>query len=154
MIVVRAATLADDAVLVAMGRKFYESLPYEDVEYCEASAARWLQLMRDQGVLLVAELDGVAVGMAGGIFAPFIFNDAHRVGMEVMWWIEEEHRHAGIGRALLEALERSAYAAHCIRWSMIAVVDGSEDRVGKLYELAGYDHAERTYTKRAPSWPR
>ncbi len=87
---VRPATRVDYPSLVAMGRRFYGTLPYADVPFCEASAVRWLDLMRQSGVLLVAEHDGAAVGMAGGLFAPFIFNDSVRVGSELMWWVEPE----------------------------------------------------------------
>jgi GNAT superfamily N-acetyltransferase len=131
-----------------MGRKFYGDLPYRDIPFNEDSAARWLEFMREDGVLLVAEVDGLVVGMAGGVFSQFIFNDEFRVGAELMFWIEPLFRAEGIGVRLLEALEKAAQTAGCVRWSMIAVCDGSQDRVGKLYERHGYTLSEHTYTKR------
>lgn len=144
---IRAAIPSDDAALITFGLKFYLTLPYADVPYCEESATRWLAMLRERGVLLIAEIDGEPVGMAAGLFAPFIFNDQFRVGQELFWWIEPDYRSYGIGRELLAELELAAHNAGCIRWSMIAI-EGTQDHVGKLYERAGYAPAERAYTKR------
>ena len=150
MIVVRAAHVEDDAALVRFGRRFYETLPYQDIPYCEESAVRWLALMRECGVVLIALADGVPIGMAGGMFSKFIFNDAYTVGQELMWWVEPEFRGSGAGSQLLAALERCAYAHGAARWSMIAI-EATADRVGPLYLQAGYVPTERTYTK-VPRW--
>lgn len=147
---VRKANTDDYPELVAFGRKFFDSLPYRDVEYSEDSAQRWLDLMRELGVLLVAEIDGEPVGMAGGIYSPFVFNDRHKVGAEIMWWIEPEYRRNGIGSELMTALEVAAANAGCIRWSMMAIEDSAE-QVGAMYQRAGYTPAERTYVK-VPKW--
>lgn len=144
---IRTTTAADDPALIRFGRSFFDSLPYNDVTYDDESAARFLALMRERGVLLLAEADGFPVGMAGGLYAPFIFNDRFKVGQELFWWIEPEYRSLGIGRELLAELEISAKNAGCIRWSMIAIA-GTQDQVGKLYDRAGYELAELTYTKR------
>ncbi len=150
MIVVRASKAEDDAALVRFGRRFYESLPYADIPYCEDSAVRWAALMRQLGVLLIAVSDDTPVGMAGGMFAPCIFNDAFTVGSELIWWIEPEYRRSGAGSALLAALEQAAYARGAARWSMIAI-EATADRVGPLYLNAGYVPTERTFTK-VPLW--
>lgn len=145
---IRAATFEDYATLIDMGRKFYSDLPYSDIPFNEKSAVRWLDFMAKQGVLLVAEMQGVVIGMAGGVFSQFIFNDEHKVGAELMFWIEPLFRAEGIGVQLLETLEKAAQNAGCVRWSMIAVCDGSQARVGKYYERHGYSLTEHTYTKR------
>lgn len=149
---VRKATRLDYAALVAFGRKFFATLPYPDVEFCEASAMRWLDLMSEVGVLLVAEVDGEPVGMAGGIYSPFVFNDRLKVGAEIMWWVEPEYRCNGVGVELLTMLEQCAAEAGCIRWSMMSIEDGSAERVAAMYHRAGYTPAERTYVK-VPRWP-
>jgi GNAT superfamily N-acetyltransferase len=150
MIVVRAAKVEDDTDLVRFGRRFYETLPYQDIPYCEASAVRWLALMRQLGVVLIALSDDTPIGMAGGMFARFIFNDAYQVGQEVMWWVEPEYRGSGAGGQLLAALEKAAYARGAARWSMIAI-EATADRVGHIYSQAGYVPTERTYSK-VPQW--
>ncbi len=150
MIVVRAAKVEDDPALVRFGRRFYETLAYADIPYCEASAVRWAALMRQLGVLLIAMDGDTPVGMAGGMFAPCIFNDAYQVGSELIWWIDPDSRGSGAGGALLAALERAAYARGAARWSMVAI-EATADRVGSLYLQAGYVPTERTYSK-VPQW--
>lgn len=145
---IRAATRDDYAVLIEMGRKFYADLPYSDIPYNEESAVRWLNFMRKDGVLLVAESGGLVVGMAGGVFSQFIFNDEYKVGAELMFWVEPLFRAEGLGNDLIQGLELAAQNAGCVRWSMIAVCDGSQARVGKFYERKGYAVTEHTYTKR------
>jgi GNAT superfamily N-acetyltransferase len=150
MVVVRAARVEDDPALVRFGRRFYQTLPYQDIPYCEQSAVRWLALMRELGVVLIALSDQTAIGMAGGLFSKFIFNDAYQVGQELMWWVEPEYRGSGAGAQLLAALERAAYARGAARWSMIAI-EATADRLGHLYNQAGYVPTERTYSK-VPQW--
>ena len=150
MITVRPATKADDPPLIRFGENFYDSLDYKDIPYCETSAARWFDFMRDLGVLFIA-LDGIKpIGMAGGVFSKFIFNDAYEVGAELLWWVEPEYRRSGVGAQLLAALENSAYARGAARWSMVAI-EATADRVGQIYQRSGYVPTERTYTK-VPEW--
>ncbi len=147
---VRVTTEADDAAMLAFARHFYDSLPYQDIELDPDSCIAWLAVMRRDGVLLLAESDGVPCGFAGGMFTPFIFNINVRVGGELMWWIEPEYRGSGIGRELLIALENAAYTAGARRWSMIAIEETAE-RVSRIYDQMGYTASERTYSK-VPTW--
>jgi L-amino acid N-acyltransferase YncA len=143
---IRHATKADYAAVVAMSRKFYDTLSYRDIPFCNESAVRWIELMRAQGCLLIVHLDEQIVGMAGALFSQCLFNDAYKVGSELFWWIEPEFRSWGIGRELLAELEKTAHASGCVRFAMASVTD--HDRLGKIYGLAGYEETERAYSKR------
>ena len=147
---IRGTTEADDAAMLGFARRFYDALPYRDIEFDPHSIIAWLAIMRRDGVLLLAETDGVACGFAGGMFTPFIFNINERIGGELMWWIEPEYRGSGIGLELLAALENAAYNAGARRWSMIAI-EGTHERVARIYDQMGYTASERTYCK-VPTW--
>ncbi len=147
---VRPATPADDDVLVAMGREFYFTLPYRDIPYCEQSARRWFAMMRDVGVLLVVEVGGRVAGMAGGLFAGCIWNDAYKVGSELLWWVHPVCRDIGAGKLLLQGLERAAVEAGCVRWSMV-LTNESPPEARRMYERAGYELSEASFTK-VPQW--
>lgn len=143
---IRHATESDYAAVISMSRKFYETIPYSDVPFCDESAVRWIELMRAQGCLLIVHVDEEIVGMAGALFSKCLFNDAYKVGSELFWWIEPEYRSLGIGRELLAELEKCAHASGCVRFAMASVTD--HDRLGKIYGQAGYQEAERAYSKR------
>lgn len=147
---VRETTQLDDAVMLVFAKHFYDQLPYQDIDFDDQSCIAWLAIMRRDGVLLLAESDGVPCGFAGGMFTPFIFNINERVGGELMWWVEPEYRGSGIGLELLNQLENSAYTAGARRWSMIALEDTAE-RVSRMYDHMGYTASERTYSK-VPTW--
>ncbi len=147
---VRTTTSVDDPAMLVFARHFYDSLPYSDIEFDADSCMAWLAVMRRDGVLLLAESDGTPCGFAGGMFSPFIFNISVRVGAELMWWVEPEHRRTGIGAELLLALENAAYTAGARRWSMIAL-EGTAERAARLYDRYGYVPHERTYCK-VPTW--
>ncbi len=136
--------------MVRFGRRFYDTLPYQDIPYSEESTVRWFALMRELGVALIALEGSTPIGMAGGLYSKFIFNDSYTVGGELMLWVEPEYRRSGAGKQLLAALEKAAYARGAARWSMIAI-EATADRVGQLYSQAGYVPTERTYSK-VPQW--
>lgn len=147
---VRLTTEADDPAMLVFARNFYDSLPYQDIEFDTDSCIAWLAVMRRDGVLLLAEADGMPCGFAGGMFTPFIFNINVRIGGELMWWIEPKHRGSGVGLELLRELENAAYTAGARRWSMIAIEETVE-RVSRIYDQMGYTASERTYCK-VPTW--
>ena len=86
--------------------------------------------------------------MAAALAYPAYFNAGHIQAQELFWWVDEEARSSGAGRALLEALEGWARAvgAHSLTMISLAALDG--ERVAKLYERAGYRRSELTFIKR------
>ncbi|WP_408953051.1 N-acetyltransferase family protein [Lysobacter sp. Hz 25] len=143
---VRHATPADTPALLAMGAKFYATTSYNDfAQYDERTVDGLIDLMRD-GVLLVAEIDGVAVGVVGLMVAPFIFNDAHRIACEVIWWVDPGAQGAGAGKALLFAIEPVCRARGLSAIQMVHL-SNSPPQAAALYERMGYWHTESSYTK-------
>jgi GNAT superfamily N-acetyltransferase len=99
--------------------------------------AYWVKLagsvtQPDGQVMLVAELDGRAVGLAFGLFDKERATTGHVAGM----WVDPEARGRGVGRALLESV---------IAWARSRALDRLELWVTKgngvaarLYERAGF----------------
>lgn len=143
---VRNATPADTPVLLAMGAKFYATTSYAGfAEYDEATVADLINLMRD-GVLLVAEADGVPVGVVGLVVAPFMFNGAHRVAYEVIWWVDPDAQGTGAGKALLSAIEPACRACGVAAIQMVHLAN-SPPQAAALYERLGFAHTESSFTK-------
>lgn len=145
--IVRRATQDDAPAIIAMGAKFFADTSYAAfADYSDASASVLVAMMLDGGVLLVAENDGVLIGMAGLVVTPFLFNHALKAAHEVMWWVDPAARRTGAGAALLHAIEPACRAAGAAVIQMIHLAD-SPPQAAALYERAGYVHSESSYTK-------
>ena len=98
------------------------------------------KLLISQNGLLIAERDGVIVGMLGFIIhAHFISGE--KIAGEVFWWTEPEHR--GDGMRLLKEMERRAREAGCKYMQMVSPTE----KVAKFYERLGYEFMESTYQR-------
>lgn len=100
------------------------------------SGAEWAEAARrnadgNHAATFFAELDGAAVGMAGGYF-----DDDPRVANLVSMWVASECRRSGVGRALIEAVVGWARDAGAGEVQLI-VLEGNEPAY-RLYESAGF----------------
>lgn len=144
--VIRPATVAEVPDLVLMGQHFLAQTPYQDVI---ADNPQQMQTLATQlltcgaaGTILVAEdRGGALVGMIGLVVAPHFLSGELAAG-EVFWWVEPEHRGAGL--RLLKAAEQWATDAGAVSLQMIA----PDDRLGALYARRGYQLVERSYLRK------
>lgn len=144
---IRTATHDDIPRIVEMAERFYAQTRYADITpMAKESAAGLAIVLMDQGVMLVAERDGVVVGMAGLFIEPFTFNVSKTVATELVWWVELEHQRSGIGMDLLAAIEPACRAkgADVIRMMCLA---GQCEGAEAIYSRMGYVPSEHAYTK-------
>jgi GNAT superfamily N-acetyltransferase len=145
---IRPAREGDFARIAEMGEAFWNLTPYaRAIPYAPSAVVHYSAMMLEHGVLYVVEVDGKVVGSAGALFMPALGNLDYKVGAELFWWIEPEHRNAGTGTALLNALESGARTVGATILSMMAFENLSPERVGAIYERHGYVRSERTYSK-------
>lgn len=145
---VRNATEGDLHRIVEMGEPFWRATPHSTtIPYCPLAVAYWSRMMMQLGALLVLEVDDKVVGAVGAIVSPSLGNLEYLVGAEMYWHVEPEHRSAGAGRMLLEAIEQAMREKGVKLFSMMAIETIDPDRVGAIYERNGYRRTERTYTK-------
>jgi GNAT superfamily N-acetyltransferase len=90
--------------------------------------------------VLVAELDGVAVGTADVTLMANAARARPYLLVENVV-VAEGSRGAGIGRALLDAARQHARAAGCYKLQLSA----TEDAAYAFYEATGMRHDGRTY---------
>jgi len=146
--IIRPATEGDFQRIAEMGAAFWALTPYaKAIPYSPEAVTHYSAMMLEHGVLYVVEVGGMVVGSAGAMFMPALGNLEYKVGAELFWWIEPDHRNAGTGTALLNALESGAKTVGATIFSMMAFEDLSPDKVGAIYERHGYVRSERTYTK-------
>lgn len=145
--IVRPATALDTERIVEMGRAFYAATHYaRTVPYDETSAAALAKMLREAGILLVAEADGYVVGMIGLFVAPHPFNVAYRTANEVAFYVDHSARGGRAAFALLRAAEAEARQAGASVMQMMLMHDSPEVAV-RLYEHAGFFHSETCYSK-------
>lgn len=145
--IVRNATEADLDDIARMARAFYAATSYASFTMLSDDAVRDLaRTMMGTGTMLVAESDGVVVGMAGLLVLPFLFNPEKTTAVEVVWYVDSDAQGAGAGKALLAAIEPACKAAGADIIQMIHLSNSPPQAVA-LYERMGYHHTESAYAK-------
>lgn len=146
--IVRRARLEDIPAIVAMSAKFYPSTSYASACAMDAdTVADLTRMLIDSGVMLVAESsDGAVVGMVGLYVGPFVFNRHVRSAHEVVWWVEPTAQGAGVGRALLDAVEPACIESGASIIQMLHL-ENSPPQAAALYERMGYRRTEVCFSK-------
>ena len=142
---IRVATEADLDRIVEMCRAFVHALPAwrdrvaDDPEHVRATALSVI----DHGRVFLATTGEETIGLLAAIvFTHPVTN--HRIGAEVIWWVEPAARRTGAGRALFEAAESWATAEGATAMQGSAYRDAP---LGRLYERWGYQPMELVYQK-------
>lgn len=144
---VRPATEADSAVILDMSRRFYATTSYASITpMSDESVERIIVMLTEDGVMLVAEEDGVVIGMVGLAILPFTFNTDVKIAAEVVWWVEPDSQGAGAGKALLAAIEPACWERGVAAIQMMLLAS-SPPQAEMLYARAGYAPSERSFTK-------
>lgn len=147
---IRNAEPRDIPEIARLGELFHAEAGCGDIcDYSPEDTAKTLAhlIENDDGILLVAEVEGEVVGMCGGLAHPLYFNHSHKGGQELFWWVKPGLRD-GTGRQMLEAMEAQAKAIGCSSWSMIALDTVNPELTGRLYRRRGYRATEHSYIKR------
>jgi hypothetical protein len=147
---IRQAEPNDLNALLDMGREFFEvSGNARFTTFDEPSlTATLIGLMSGvpNGCVLVAELAGEVVGMAGCVVFPFYANISTLIGQEVFFWVSPAHRGA-VGDALLDELEGTAMRKGA-KVFINANIAGERDKAfARYYRRRGCVPAEQTHIK-------
>lgn len=145
--IVRPATAHDSERIVEMGAAFYAATHYaRTVPMDETSVAALAQMLRETGILLVAEVEGHVIGMIALVVAPHPFNFAYRTANEVAFYVDQSARGGRAAFALLRAAEQAARDAGASIMQMLLMHD-SPEVAARMYEHAGFFHSETCYSK-------
>lgn len=147
MAVIRKATLDDVPEIVRMSAMFYPTTHY--AEYCdmdEDSVSGLTSGLIENDVFYVAEDDGALVGMVGVLIAPFLFNRAKKMAIEIVWWVSPEARGTIVAKQLLDSIEGDCRELGVSRIQMVHMPN-SPPQAAALYERCGYSKSEISYTK-------
>jgi GNAT superfamily N-acetyltransferase len=110
----------------------------------ESAAARLGRLAAAGDAVFVADVDGRVVGLAGLRVSPSIEYDAP-AGQLASLVVDEAHRGAGVGRALVEAVEAEARARGCA--ALFVTTAERRADAHAFYERLGLEYTGRRYSK-------
>lgn len=145
---IREATLEDVPAIIEMGQRFFDASGYDGMtSYDPVSASTtYINLIQSpDGILLVHDGENGPDGMTGALLFPFFFNNSHKHGQEVFWWVNPESRGSGV--QLFRALENIARERGAKSLAMATVASLESEAVGRIYERFGYSLSDLTYVK-------
>jgi hypothetical protein len=147
---IRAAQPEDLGALLEMGREFFDhSGNGAFTSFDESSlTATLITLMSgvSGGVLLVADIDGRAVGMAACLVFPFYANHSTLIGQEVFLWVDPAYRGA-VGEAMLDELEAAALRKGAKVFINANLAGERDAAFARYYRRRGCVPAENTHIK-------
>lgn len=138
---IRPATLADVSALVTMGVRFIRETQYAPLITVNplalrALAVQLIESVANPSILLVAERDGVLIGMFGLMVYPHPMS-WDRTAAELMWWSDSP----GYGMRLFRAGKRWAIDQGAVILQMIAPTE----EVAAIYMRVGFKPVETTW---------
>lgn len=152
---VRKATADDLWQLRSLGARFLAASAYGDLLRPDVEAIDdGLRSLIERGVLLVAERDGLILGMLGGVLAPVWFAQDTAVATELCWWVDEAYRGGRAGVMLVQAFEEWAkeHNASFVAMSELTPMTepvAVEDAIGvcRVLRRLGYQPVERSHVR-------
>lgn len=148
MTTIRRATHADLPEILRMSRAFYATTEYAPlVPFDPATVEKLATIIIDSHLYLVAENeDGRVIGMVGMMYAPFSFNEAHKMCAEVVWYVDPAEQRNGVGALLLDAIEPEGKKDGASVFQMF-ILATSPAFAGEAYVRRGYVPAGNSYLK-------
>jgi GNAT superfamily N-acetyltransferase len=140
------ATHDDIVHFLRMGRDFSM---LADEPFDRESLTQHLEWLLDEEravVYLAVDIEGKPVGICAGLWFPTFWDNSKVTATELWWYVDPEARNAGIGGALMDALESWAEDAGAWRLSMMTIA-GIAPGVEQMYTKRGYREREKTFVK-------
>lgn len=136
---VRFATVTDIFALVEMGSRLhaesvYSFLPY-DSERVESQVAEYVS-GRGERVFLVAERNGVLIGMLAGHLDQYFFCN-ERVAVDVFFFVEKPHRGGTAALALIETFAAWAEERGAVELCMSVSTGIDMEKTERFYQKLG-----------------
>ena len=143
---IRQAERADIIHFLRLGRRFAD---FADEPFDRESATQHMEWLIDSDntvAFMAIDIEGAVLGICGGVHIPTLWDRSKLMATELWWYVDPDSRNAGVGTALMNALESWARSAGAYRMEMMTLVDVGPS-VGAMYERNGYRERERGYVK-------
>ena len=144
---IRQATKSDTDRIVELCKQFYHTTEYiKFAPYNEESIRTLTDALIENGVVLVAVLEGRVVGVVGLVLTPFPFNQDIIGAYEIVFYVDPDAQGQRIGQELLAAVDPACREAGATLVQMV-YLHTSPSLVAGLYQKLGYHYTETCYTK-------
>jgi GNAT superfamily N-acetyltransferase len=148
-VTIRPATAADLAHVGPAAAAFYASSRHLRKRrfHVERFAQFWAPLLESGAGYIALQLDDVSGsirGAIGGVVYPDPYS-GDLVATEFFWFVEPQHRGAGL--RLYRLFERWAIERGARELRMVHLLDSQPEQLAKLYVRLGYTPAETHYSK-------
>ncbi len=99
-------------------------------------------LENGQGVIVVAEKEGILIGFIAGVITPWCANYQQRIVQELIWWVNPEDRGTRAAYQMMNKYEEEARNQGC-HFSIMGTHDApNEERLIQFYESCGFRHLQ------------
>ena len=135
---------------VEMAAAFHANMPASDIiPFDPDGTAAFLTGLLDKNnfLVLLAEVDGVPVGIAGAALYPMYFSPDSVVVQEMWWWLSPHCRGSGAAQSMYKHIENWARQSGAVAMFMVALHDANVERMAKMYARSGFRPMERTFIK-------
>ena len=142
---IRQATIEDIHMIIPMCEDFAKELDmWEGVD--KKAAAELLTKCLDAGLLFVGERKDKIVGVAAGLITKSLWNPAHLIAEEQIYYVKPEARGSTVGYRLIKRYIDEVYWKNA-DISLLKLMFNSPD-IQKHYARHGYKKLESTYFRR------
>ncbi len=145
---IRHATRQDVRLIMRMAREFFAAAALGDFTLDEDRILPTILHLidKDEGLVLVCEHDGVAVGGLMAIISQPLFI-VEKQATEIAWWIDPDKRGARIALDLLGRFEAWAKANGCRSVVMHSMLHLKPEALERAYVRRGYALREKAFLK-------
>jgi len=146
---VRVATEKDIIDLTILGKQFVKESQYYDLLGWDASKVHITltnAMEREDFEIFCFCCDSEVVGLLACFVTPCFFSETIQA-VEMLWYVDPEHRGSKEAQQLLDHYEEWAKEKKAVVVNLINLDVLNAEKVGRLYERRGYRQIENTFIK-------
>lgn len=137
-----------DSILYLL-KEFYKSSPYAHLPYDDLKVHELITTLltssKEDKIIILGIKDNIPIGLIIGQTTQSVFAN-QKIGLELAWWVDPEHRGSSIGLKLLRAYEDWCLRVGC-QIIQMSLLGPSQAILGPIYERLGYRLIEQAYFK-------
>jgi GNAT superfamily N-acetyltransferase len=151
-VTIRIAQVKDIGNILYLCRAWFDEgqMEAQGLRYDENAVVRMAVnlISNNVGVYLLAERDGIPLGMICGFHDFWLGDPEQKMLHETFWWIDPDERGTGLGDRMLEAFNAYRKGLGFEYTLMIDWQPGGPRALGNYYRKRGYEPLQTYYWKK------